>query len=121
MTRSAALLFVLLVGCAEPAPEPRDGQAGNAAAAGTTVVAPAGASEDQGILGAVPGECGSTRAAAYLGRTYAESMAEPMRASSGASTVRVYRPGDPPLQGGDGRTLNAYLDGSGRIVLLDCS
>ena len=121
MARSASLLLAMLVACADPAPDVKNELSNDAAAAGTPVIAPAGASDDQGVLGAVPGECGSTRASAYLGQTYDESMVEAMRASSGASSVRVYRPGGPPLQGGDGRTLNAYLDESGRIVLLDCS
>jgi hypothetical protein len=123
VTRSALLLPLLLIACAKPAQEAKN-EASNASAAELpTVIAPARASGDQGVMGATPGPCGSTRVADFAGRIFDEAMIEEMRARSGASRVRVYRPGGPPLpdEGGEGRLLNAYLDESGRIVLLDCS
>ena len=123
MTRSALLLSLLLIACAEPAQEAKNEASNASAAAGPTVIAPAGASGDQGVMGATPGPCGSTRVADFAGQIFDEAMIEEMRARSGALRVRVYRPGGPPLpdEGGDGRLLNAYLDEAGRIVLLDCS
>ena len=124
MTRTALLLSLLLIACADPAQQTKNEAPNTSASADApTVVVPAGASSDQGVMGATPGPCGSTRVVDYAGRMFDEAMLEPIREQSGALRVRVYRPGGPPLpdEASDGRLLNLYLDEAGRIIMFDCS
>lgn len=75
------------------------------------------------IIGATPGPCGSTRATAFLGRTYRPYMDAEMMRVSGATAIRRIRPTGEDADGG-GRTIdrrmNVVLNDFGQIILLDC-
>ena len=73
------------------------------------------------VMGAVPGPCGSEKAAAYMGRAYSPAVAAELEEVTGAGQVAVVdtsggdadRPSDP-------RRLNVLLNSRNEIILLDC-
>jgi len=120
------LLFPLLVltACAEgPASPPvEQSRPSNSAAAQVERPANAPASGVNDVIGATPGPCGSTRATAFLGKTYKPEMDAEMMRASGATAIRRIRPtgedaGDGPIVD---RRMNVVLNDFGQIILLDC-
>lgn len=75
------------------------------------------------VIGATPGPCGSTRAAAFLGKTYKPDMDAEMMRISGATVIRPVRPTgedadvDGPIVD---RRMNVLLNDFGQIIMLDC-
>lgn len=132
--RSMGLLsFALLAACqaAETGGEGNgaavSGSDGKAAPTTTTVAVPAGGGPSglDAVMGATPGPCGSTKASDLVGQIYTPELDSKLRARTGASDVRVVRPGEyldpaepqpPPVE----RRLNVLLNRAGQIIMLDC-
>ena len=73
------------------------------------------------VIGATPGPCGSTRAAAFLGKTWRPEMNSEIKRLSGAASVRRVRPSGEDSAGPTvDRRLNVLLNDSGQIIMLDC-
>jgi|GEM_PF-6840357 len=125
MTLRLLLPLILLTACGEEAGNRRAEQGVPADQAGVQVARPANApaSGVNDVIGATPGPCGSTRATAFLGRTYRPEMDSEMIRVSGATAIRRIRPtGEDSAIGGPivDRRMNVVLNDLGQIVLLDC-
>lgn len=103
MTRlSPVLIGLLLAGCGgmnstpspDPAPPPPRVEAG--------------------------GECSAGDAYSHVGRTYSEALDAALRAESGATAMRVIRPGDAVTLDHRPERLNVRLDEADTITALDC-
>lgn len=122
MTVRLLLSLLVLTACAEadstsPSEEPK--------AAAIEVTRPAGApaSGVNDVIGATPGPCGSTRATAFLGKTYRPEMDVEIMKASGATAIKRIRPtGEDATADGPivDRRLNLVLNDFGQIILLHC-
>jgi hypothetical protein len=118
------LLPLMLAACGAEAGNSHAGRSAEANGSGTQASRPAGApaSGVNDVIGATPGPCGSTRATAFLGRTYRPEMDAELKRASGAAAIRRVRPtgedagGGPPVD----RRLNVLLNDFGQIIMLDC-
>ncbi|HEX8303068.1 I78 family peptidase inhibitor [Sphingomonas sp.] len=74
------------------------------------------------VIGATPGPCGSTRATAFLGKTYHPELDAELMRVSGATAIRRIRPtGEDAAEGPIvDRRMNVVLNDSGQIIMLDC-
>lgn len=125
MTPRLLLPLLVLAACADGSSNPPPDQGARSNRSGERVAQPAGAPSSgvNDVIGATPGPCGSTRATAFFGRTYAPEMDAEMMRVSGATAIRRVRPtgGD---AGEDGpivdRRMNVLLNDFGQIIMLDC-
>ena len=118
------LLPLMLAACGAEAGNELAGRGAEANGSGVQVSRPAGApaSGVNDVIGATPGPCGSTRATAFLGKTYRPEMDAELKRVSGASAVRRIRPTGEDADGGAlvDRRLNVLLNDFGQIIMLDC-
>lgn len=64
--------------------------------------------------------CGASQLADWQGREYREALTARAAASSGASDVRVIRPGQGYTMDYRPQRLDLHLDASGRITRITC-
>jgi hypothetical protein len=124
MTVRLLLVLLVLTACAKGPAGPPAAQGGEANQPAPQVARPANAAAPSvnDVIGATPGPCGSTRATAFLGKTYKPDMDAEMMRASGATAIRRIRPmgedaADGPIVD---RRMNVVLNDFGQIILLDC-
>jgi hypothetical protein len=125
MTPRLLLPLLVLTACAEGASNPPAEQSAQSNRSAVPVARPADAPAYgvNDVIGATPGPCGSTRATAFLGKTYKAEMDLEMMRVSGATAIRRIRPTGEDA-GEDGpivdRRMNVLLNDFGQIIMLDC-
>ena len=68
----------------------------------------------------VSGRCDDKAAAAYVGRSISDDVAEQARGAAGASGVRIIRPGMAVTMDYRAGRLNLEVDDAGRVIKATC-